>query len=89
MPARLGALEYAFFAIMAAVGFGSAWWVTRHPAWGEAALPPITWPIAAALLFDIVTAGLRGGGLPPLAMPVRAVGVFAAMALVAMLQGRI
>lgn len=89
MPARLGLLEYAFFALMLAVGTGIAAHVTRHPALNDAGIPPIVWPIGAAFAFDLVTVAVRGGGMPPLAMPVRAVGVIGAMVLVALLQGRI
>ncbi len=63
---RIGNLEASFLALMGVVGVGTAAIVTREPSWNDAALMPLLWPIAVALLFDIVTAGLRGGGLPPL-----------------------
>jgi hypothetical protein len=87
--ARLGTLEYAFFAVMLAVGCGIAAYVTRNPAINDAGIPPIVWPIGAAFAFDLVTVAIRGGGMPPLAMPLRAIGVIASMVLVAVLQGRI
>jgi hypothetical protein len=89
MPEKLGPLEFAFFALMLAAGVGTAWLVGRDPALNEAGIPPIVWPIGAAFAFDLVTVALRGGGMPPLAMPIRAAGVIAAMALVAILQGRV
>ena len=89
LPARLGALDHAFLAVMAAAGIGMAAYVTRNPALNDAGIPPIVWPIGVALAFDLATVAFKGGGMPPLAMPVRAVGVIGAMALYTLLQGRI
>ncbi len=86
---RIGNLEASFLALMGVVGVGTAAVVTREPSWNDAALMPLLWPIAVALLFDIVTAGLRGGGLPPLPMPIRAAGVLLAMTLFVLLNGRV
>lgn len=88
MP-KFGALEYTFVALMLATGFGVAAIAGRNPALESGTFPPIIWPVGAALVFDIVTTLLRGGGMPPLAMPIRAAGVVLAMALYAMLVGRI
>jgi L-asparaginase II len=88
MP-RIGRLEAGFLAIMVAAGLATAAYVTRNPAVQEAFLPPILWPLGAALAFDIITTLLRGGGMPPLAMPVRAAGVVLAMALYIALLGRV
>lgn len=89
MPARLGVLEYVFLALMLATGIGIAAYITRNPALNDAAIPPIVWPVGVALAFDLATVAIKGGGRPPLAMPVRAVGVIGAMALYTMLLGRI
>ncbi len=86
---QLRTLDYAFLAVMGATGLAVAAFVTRNPAWNEAGIPPIVWPIAVSFVFDLASVALKGGGTPPLAMPVRAVGVIASMALVALLQGRI
>jgi hypothetical protein len=86
---RIGQLEGAFLALMTVAGLASAFLAGRYPEAANGALPSILWPVGVSLLFDIVTVAMRGGGLPPLAMPVRAAGVVLAMALVAMLQGRI
>ncbi len=85
--AKLGALEQAFLGLMLAAGLGTAWLTSGNPSLQDSALPPIIWPIGVALLFDIVTAAMRGG-FPPLSMPVRAAGVIAAMALYTVLAGR-
>ncbi len=89
MPNRIGKLEYAFFALMLAFGFGLAATVTRNPSLNDAGIPPIVWPIGVAFAFDLATVALKGGGMPPLAMPVRAIGVIAAMVLFIVLGGRI
>ena len=86
---RLAAFEYTFLVVMAAIGVVIAAYVTRNPTMNDATIPPIVWPIGVAFVFDLVTVALRGGGMPPLAMPIRAVGVIGAMVLVALLQGRI
>lgn len=89
MPARLGPLEYAFLALMLLTGISMAAFVGRNPSWNQAGIPPIVWPIAVSFAFDLASVAVKGGGMPPLAMPLRAVGVVAAMALVALLTGRI
>lgn len=89
MSARLGLLDYAFFALMFVLGTGIAVYVTRNPSLNEAGIPPIVWPIGVAFVFDLVTVAIRGGGMPPMTMPIRAIGVIGAMVLVALLQGRI
>jgi hypothetical protein len=89
MTSRFGPLDYAFCAVMLAVGSGVAAYVTRYPAMNDAGIPPIVWPIGAAFAFDLVTVAIRGGGMPPLAMPIRAIGVIGAMVLVILLQGRV
>jgi hypothetical protein len=89
MPAWLGPLEYAFVALMLIAGLGIVAFVGRNPSWNDAGIPPIVWPIALSFAFDLGSVALKGGGMPPLAMPLRAVGVVAAMALVALLSGRI
>jgi hypothetical protein len=86
---RIGRLEAGFLAIMGAAGLATAAYVTRNPQVQEAALPPIIWPIAASLIFDIATTLMRGGGMPPLAMPVRAAGVILAMVIYIALLGRV
>lgn len=87
MP-KLSPLDVLFLALMAAAGIGLAFAVSRNPGLEQSAIPPIIWPIGAALLFDIVTGAMRGGA-PPLAMPIRATGVIAAMALYVLLAGRL
>jgi hypothetical protein len=87
MPDKLGRIDYAFFALMLATGVGVAAYVARNPALADAGLPPIVWPIAVAFAFDLVTLALQGGGRPPLAMPIRAVGVIGAMLLYTVLVG--
>jgi hypothetical protein len=89
MPIKLGLLEWVFFTAMLLAGVGTAWLVSRDPSLNDAALPPIVWPIGAAFAFDLASVALKGGGMPPLAMPLRAIGVVGAMVLVALLQGRI
>ena len=89
MPDKLGLLEYAFFALMFVFGVGLAAYVTRNPSLNDAGIPPIVWPIGVAFAFDLVTVALKGGGMPPLAMPVRAIGVIGAMVLFIVLAGRI
>ena len=89
MPEKLGPVDYAFFALMLVTGLGVAASVTRNPAMAEAAIPPIIWPIGVSFVFDLATLAFKGGGHPPLAMPIRAVGVIGAMALYALFQGRI
>jgi hypothetical protein len=85
----LGRLELGFLAIMVAAGLATAAYATRNPAAQEAALPAILWPLGASLIFDIVTTLARGGGMPPLTMPVRAAGVVLAMILYTLLLGRV
>ncbi len=89
MPGRIGRLDYAFFALMLAFGVGLAAYVTRNPSLNDAGIPPIVWPIGVAFAFDLVTVAVRGGGMPPLAMPVRAIGVIGAMVLFIVLGGRL
>jgi hypothetical protein len=89
MPTRLGLLDHAFFALMLVAGIGTALFVTRNPAWTDAGIPPIVWPIGVAFAFDLASVAVRRGGMPPLAMPIRAVGVIGAMALYTLLQGRL
>jgi hypothetical protein len=89
MPEKLGPIDYAFFGLMFVTGLGVAAHVTRNPAMADAGIPPIVWPIGVSFAFDLATLALKGGGRPPLAMPIRAVGVIGAMALYALLQGRI
>lgn len=88
MP-KLGSLELVFIGLMLACGVGLAALVSRNPALAASDFPPIIWPLGAALVFDLVTTVLRGSVLPPLKMPVRAAGVFLAMALYALLVGKL
>ena len=89
MPVRIDRLEYAFFGLMLAFGIGLAAYVTRNPSLNDAGIPPIVWPIGVAFAFDLATVALKGGGMPPLAMPIRAIGVIGAMVLFIVLNGRI
>jgi hypothetical protein len=87
MPDKLGRIDYAFFALMLATGVGVAAYVARNPALADASSPPIIWPIAVSFAFDLATLAMQGGGRPPLAMPIRAVGVIGAMLLYTLLVG--
>jgi hypothetical protein len=87
MPDKLGRIDYVFFALMLATGFGVAAYVGRNPSLAEASIPPIVWPIAVSFAFDLVTLARQGGGRPPLAMPIRAVGVIGAMLLYTVMVG--
>ena len=89
MAGKINRLEFAFFALMLAFGIGLAAYVTRNPSLNDAGIPPIVWPIGVAFAFDLVTVAMKGGGMPPLAMPIRAIGVIGAMVLFIVLGGRI
>jgi hypothetical protein len=85
----LGRMEILFLAVMIAAGLGTAMLVTRNPALDAGFLPPLVWPLGVSLAFDLATVALRGGGPPPLPMPVRIAGTVLAMVLVVVLQGRV
>jgi hypothetical protein len=53
--------------------------VANDPSLAKAALPPIVWPLGAALLFDLGVMHLAAAGrVPPLTMMARVAGFVAA-----------